>query len=75
MPVRRFPPPWSAELTPNCFVVRDVLFVATRVAAREIIGRLPARSQLTARLRNALDQATLFEVVRCAMTISQRPIA
>jgi hypothetical protein len=21
---RRFPPPWSAELTPNCFIVRDV---------------------------------------------------
>jgi hypothetical protein len=23
MPARRFPPPWSAELTPNCFIVRD----------------------------------------------------
>ncbi len=23
MPARRFPPPWSAELTPNCFTVRD----------------------------------------------------
>ena len=23
MPTRRFPPPWSAELTPNCFIVRD----------------------------------------------------
>jgi hypothetical protein len=22
-PPRRFPPPWSAELTPNCFIVRD----------------------------------------------------
>jgi len=21
--VRRFPPPWSAEVTPNCFIVRD----------------------------------------------------
>ena len=20
---RRFPPPWTAEVTPNCFVVRD----------------------------------------------------
>jgi len=20
---RRFPPPWSAETTPNCFIVRD----------------------------------------------------
>ena len=20
---RRFPPPWSAELTPNCFIVQD----------------------------------------------------
>jgi len=20
---RRFPPPWSAEVTPNCFIVRD----------------------------------------------------
>jgi hypothetical protein len=20
---RRFPPPWSVELTPNCFIVRD----------------------------------------------------
>ena len=19
----RFPPPWSAEVTPNCFIVRD----------------------------------------------------
>src|SRR5690348_8067807 len=23
MPVRRFPPPWTAEVTPNCFIVRD----------------------------------------------------
>jgi hypothetical protein len=23
MPARRFPPPWSAEVTPNCFIVRD----------------------------------------------------
>ncbi len=22
-PQRRFPPPWSAEVTPNCFIVRD----------------------------------------------------
>jgi hypothetical protein len=22
-PRRRFPPPWSAEVTPNCFIVRD----------------------------------------------------
>ena len=22
-PERRFPSPWSAELTPNCFIVRD----------------------------------------------------
>jgi hypothetical protein len=22
-PTRRFPPPWTAELTPNCFIVRD----------------------------------------------------
>src|SRR5262249_11234670 len=22
MPARRFPPPWTAEVTPNCFVVR-----------------------------------------------------
>ena len=23
MPTRRFPPPWTAEVTPNCFIVRD----------------------------------------------------
>jgi hypothetical protein len=23
VPERRFPPPWSAEVTPNCFIVRD----------------------------------------------------
>jgi hypothetical protein len=23
MPTRRFPPPWSVEVTPNCFIVRD----------------------------------------------------
>jgi hypothetical protein len=23
MPPRRFPPPWCAEVTPNCFIVRD----------------------------------------------------
>jgi hypothetical protein len=23
MPARRFPAPWTAELTPNCFIVRD----------------------------------------------------
>jgi hypothetical protein len=23
MPSRRFPPPWTAEVTPNCFIVRD----------------------------------------------------
>jgi hypothetical protein len=22
-PPRRFPPPWPAEVTPNCFIVRD----------------------------------------------------
>jgi hypothetical protein len=21
--MRRFPPPWTAEVTPNCFIVRD----------------------------------------------------
>jgi hypothetical protein len=23
MPARRFPPPWTAEVTPNCFIVRE----------------------------------------------------
>jgi endo-1,4-beta-D-glucanase Y len=23
VPTRRFPPPWSTEVTPNCFIVRD----------------------------------------------------
>jgi hypothetical protein len=23
MHARRFPPPWTAEVTPNCFIVRD----------------------------------------------------
>jgi hypothetical protein len=23
MASRRFPPPWTAEVTPNCFIVRD----------------------------------------------------
>jgi hypothetical protein len=23
MAERRFPPPWTAEVTPNCFIVRD----------------------------------------------------
>jgi hypothetical protein len=23
MPARRFPPAWSAEVPPNCFIVRD----------------------------------------------------
>ena len=23
MSARRFPPPWTAEVTPNCFIVRD----------------------------------------------------
>ena len=23
MKAPRFPPPWTAELTPNCFIVRD----------------------------------------------------
>jgi hypothetical protein len=23
LPARRFPPPWSAEVTLNCFIVRD----------------------------------------------------
>jgi hypothetical protein len=23
MPTRRFPRPWSAEVTPSCFIVRD----------------------------------------------------
>ena len=23
MPIRRSPPPWTAEVTPNCFIVRD----------------------------------------------------
>jgi hypothetical protein len=27
MPARRFPPPWTAEVTPNCFIVRDAKYV------------------------------------------------
>jgi hypothetical protein len=23
MPEHRFPPPWTADVTPNCFIVRD----------------------------------------------------
>jgi hypothetical protein len=23
MAARRFPPPWTAEVTPNCFIARD----------------------------------------------------
>jgi hypothetical protein len=23
MPAGRFPPPWTADVTPNCFIVRD----------------------------------------------------
>jgi hypothetical protein len=30
MPERRFPPPWSVEEQPACFVVRDVIYIKAK---------------------------------------------
>jgi hypothetical protein len=35
MTSRRFPPPWSAESTPNCFIVRDANGQALSYVYRE----------------------------------------
>jgi len=36
MPPRRFPPPWSAGLAPNCFIVRDADGQALSVALAQL---------------------------------------
>jgi hypothetical protein len=39
MPARRFPPPWSAEITPNCSIVRDVKAPTSIMKANQVGDR------------------------------------
>jgi hypothetical protein len=48
MPARRFPPPRSAEVTPNCFIVRDANGLALSYVYYESeLGRRSAAKLLT----------------------------
>jgi hypothetical protein len=42
MPSRRFPPPWSAEVTPNCFIVRDANGSAAKLLTKDEARRIAA---------------------------------
>ena len=45
---RRFPPPWSVEVTPNCFIVRDANGLALSYSHYESEpGRRSAANLLT----------------------------
>ena len=46
MIARRFPPPWSAEVTPNCFVVRDANVLPSGDRARTHNRRRRASDRL-----------------------------
>jgi hypothetical protein len=60
MPACRFPPPWSAEVTPNCFIVRDAngqaLMKTNPVAAQ----RLSCSGNLTSFEGDPLQSFQLF---------------
>jgi hypothetical protein len=45
MPPRRFPAPWTAELTPNCFIVRrrSAAKLLGKDAARRIVAKISPR--------------------------------
>jgi hypothetical protein len=54
MSPRRFPPPWSAELQPNYYVVRDaegqqLAYIARRIARRAKLSQ--RRSDIEAGIR------------------------
>ena len=39
MTARRFPPPWTVEETPNCFIVRDANGQALSLFVEYSLGR------------------------------------
>ena len=69
MASRRFPPPWTAEVTPNCFIVRDANGQALayvyyedepgRVSAAKLLSKDEARriASNIAKLPELLGQA------------------
>ena len=61
MAERRFPPPWTAEVTPNCFIVRDAdgqqlayIYYESEPGRRSAAKLLSKDAPGLARIRNAL---------------------
>ena len=65
MPARRFPPPWTAEVTPNCFIVRDANGQA--LSYRTTLESEPGRGRAAAKLLSK-DEAS-----RIAANIAKLP--
>jgi hypothetical protein len=62
---RRFPPPWSAEVTPDCFIVRDAngqQFATPIMSANPVAARLQSYSAKMRR-RIAVNIAKLPELL------------
>jgi hypothetical protein len=57
---RRFPPPWIAEVTPNCFIVRDANGQALSYIYYE---SEPGRRMAAKLLSDRFEDAELFHVV------------
>ena len=65
MPERRFPPPWTTEVTPNCFIVRDANGQALTYIYYECE---PGR-------RSAAKLLSEDEALRIALNIAKLPVA
>jgi len=64
MTERRFPPPWSAEVTPNCFIVRDV--------DGQQLNRVGAGGQAAQQRRGATDRSQYGEVAAVVARLLKR---
>jgi hypothetical protein len=74
MPEHRFPPPWTAEFTPNCFIVRDANGQAlSYVYYENEPGRRSAAKLLSEDEARRIDIAKLHGVVPQSHTMLTRP--
>jgi ribosomal protein L40E len=69
MPARRFPPPWSAEITPNCSIVRDVKAPTSIMKANQVGDR---QQSYSAKMRRE-DREVVGLAARNGFGNPQRP--